>query len=247
MKPAAAGASIALVLGGGACTPAPDAPSTWHSPDSHAWAALRSELRDERAQRPTRPWAAEVRVAVHEPRMGRDVTGRGAIAVAPGRAMRMILVGAAGATMLDAWVQRDRWRVAVPATGLVRRGGSDEPRDLPVGFLRWWLLSPLEGSLVAAEQTAEGPRWLLRDGGAVVDLRAVPCDDGASGLAASRSVAGRTERVAECGAAPEPRPGDRVEYEDAASGLRISIVVESAVRTPSDDAFRDPDLPEQGS
>jgi hypothetical protein len=239
----------ALTIVAGACTrgPRPDAPSAWHSPDARTWAALRDELRAKRAERPTRPWAAEVRVSLHEPRSGRDVTGRGAIAVAPGRAMRMILVGAAGSTMLDAWVERDRWRIAVPATGLVRRGGPDDPRDLPVGFLRWWLLSPLAGELVAAEQTERGPRWLLRDGSAVVDLRALTCDGGTSGLAASRSLQGRTERVAECGAAPEPRPGDRVEYEDAATGLRVSIVVESAARTPPDDAFRDPDLPEQGS
>lgn len=240
-------AGCALVLGACARETSPDARTTWHSPDAQTWDTLRSELRARRAERPMRPWAAEVRVAVHEPRTGRDVTGRGAIAVAPGRAMRMILVGAAGSTMLDAWVERDRWRVAVPAANLVRRGGPDEPRDLPVGFLRWWLLSPLGGALVAAEQTQEGPRWLLRDGAAVVDLRALPCDDGMSGLAASRSVQGHTERVAECGTAPEPRPGDRVEYEDAASGLRVSIVVESGARTPSDEAFRDPDLPEQGS
>ncbi len=247
MMRAVAVVSVALVVG--ACTrgTSPETASAWHSPDAHTWDALKSELRARRAERPTHPWAAEIRVALHEPRTGRDVTGRGAIAVAPGRAMRMILVGAAGATMLDAWVERDRWRVAVPATGLVRRGGPDDPRDLPVGFLRWWLLSPLGGALVAAEQTGEGPRWLLRDGSDVVDLRAVRCDDGVSGLAASRSVEGRTERVAECGTAPEPRPGDRVEYEDAVTGLRVSIVLESAARTPSDDAFRDPDLPEQGS
>ncbi len=240
-------AAVALVLA--ACTRGADAeaPDAWHSPDAHTWDELRTELLARRAERPTRPWAAEVRVSLHEPRTGRDVEGRGAIAVAPGRAMRMILVGAAGATMLDAWVDRDRWRVAVPAANIVRRGGLDDPRDLPVGFLRWWLLSPLGGVLVAAEQTREGPRWLLRVGGAVVDLRQLPCDGGTSGLEASRSVQGRTERVAECSTAHEPHPGDRVAYEDAATGLRVSIVVESAARVPSDGAFRDPDLPEQGS
>lgn len=95
---AAVGLSVAACTQG---APPPEAPSTWHSPDARTWDALRNELRAMRAGRPTRPWAAEVRVALHEPRSGRNVTGRGAIAVAPGRAMRMILVGAAGYTNMD--------------------------------------------------------------------------------------------------------------------------------------------------
>jgi len=87
---------------------------------------------------------------MREPRSGRVIRGRGGLAVVPGRALRMILVGVAGVTMLDAWVTPARWRVAVPMLGVLRRGGADDPADLPIGFLRWWFFTPLEGRLFAA-------------------------------------------------------------------------------------------------
>jgi len=180
---------------------------------------------------------------MRQPRGGRVLEARGGIAIAPGKALRMILVAGAGATMLDAWVTRDRWRIAVPPAGIVRRGGSDEPRDVPVGFLRWWFFRPLEGMLFAA-RTA-GPResgdlFVLRDtDGATVELRAGRC------LRASRRVRARTERVEECGRSPRvPGPGDRVRYEDESSGLTVDLELESLSSEPPDDeAFRDPDGP----
>jgi hypothetical protein len=178
---------------------------------------------------------------MHEPRSGRVIDGRGGIAVAPGRAVRMILVAGAGATVLDAWVTPERWRVAVPVMGVVRRGGRDEPHDLPIGFLRWWFFTPLEGTLFAATFTHPGAFWLLRSGDAVVELRAGPCDRGAE-LAATRRLHGRAERVDECRARPTPSPGDRVHYEDSASGLAVDLVVETlAAAPPEEEAFRDPE------
>jgi hypothetical protein len=184
---------------------------------------------------------------MHQPRVGRTFDARGGIAVAPGRALRMILVGGAGATLLDAWVTRDRWRIAVPPAALVRRGGGDEPRDLPIGFLRWWFFRPLEGTLFAAAPAEgvgrAGDVFLLRDeDGATVELRAGAC------LRASRRAGARTERVEDCSAREgEPRPGDRVRYEDEASGFTVDMQLESlASQPPDEEAFRDPDAPGAG-
>jgi len=213
----------------------------WQGATPGTWPALRDRLAAERTAAPHEPWSAGVRVTMREPRSGRVFDGRGGIAVAPGRALRMILVGGAGTTLLDAWVTRARWRVAVPPLHLVRRGGADEPRDLPVGFLRWWFFTPLEGQLFAASDAPPGPTWLLRDGAAVVELRVGTCDRGEL-RTASRRVGGRTERVEECRERAVPRPGDWVRYRDEASGLGVDLVVESVRGSlPDEEAFRDPD------
>jgi hypothetical protein len=177
---------------------------------------------------------------MHEPRSGRTVDGRGAMAVSPGRAVRMILVGPAGSTMLDAWASADRWRVTVPALELSRRGGAEEPADLPVGFLRWWFLSPLGGSLMAARSTPGEELWLLRSPGGVVELRERACARGDL-LDATRRIAGRAEQVRECRSRDGLRAGDTAEYADQSTGLRVQVEVESvSERGPDDDAFVEP-------
>ena len=112
---------VGLLLGTSCSTPGRLA---WSHPDTAEWPALQRRLADERDARPRDPWAAVVRVTMREPRSGHVVDGRGAIAVAPGRAVRMILVGGAGLTLLDAWVARRGWRFAVPSAEVVRRGGA---------------------------------------------------------------------------------------------------------------------------
>jgi hypothetical protein len=156
----------------------------------------------------------------------------------------MILVGGAGSTMLDAWVTPDRWRLAVPPVHLVRRGGAENPPDLPVGFLRWWFFTPLEGTLFAGvEMRDDGDLWLVRDGDAVIELRVGRCERGEL-RTVSRRAQGRTERVEECRERAVPRPGDWVRYRDEASGLRVDLVVESVSDAlPEEEAFRDPDAP----
>jgi hypothetical protein len=158
----------------------------------------------------------------------------------------MILVGAAGVTALDVWITRTRWRIAVPPLDLVRRGGLDEPPDLPIGFLRWWFFSPLQGNLFAAEVTSTDRTWLMRDGAAVIELRLGACRRGEL-LAATRRLRGRAEQVDECRAGDGStaiRTGDSVRYVDRASGLRVDLVLESvADATPEEGAFRDPDAP----
>jgi hypothetical protein len=177
-----------------------------------------------------------------EPPAGRSLEARGAIAVAPGRAVRMILVGGAGLTMLDAWVASDRWRIAIPPRSVVRRGGAEEPNDLPIGFMRWWFLTPLRGTLFAGGETTAGTEWLLRDGDAVSDLLAGRCEGG-SLLRVQRRLHGRGEFVDECTAvAAPPRAGDWVKYADERTGLRVDLVVESVSgEAPRPEAFSDPD------
>ena len=182
---------------------------------------------------------------MRDPVHGRVVDGRGAIAVAPGQAVRMVLIGAAGATMLDAWVTRTRWRVAVPAIDLTRRGGIEEPPDMPVGFLRWWFLTPLCGSLLAAAYIDNEPLWVLRAGGAIVEVREGPRASGC--LRATRRASGHSETVEECRKAVEPAVGDSALYVDEASGLRVDLRLESiAAAPPSGEAFDDPDAIESG-
>jgi hypothetical protein len=228
----------ALVLA--SCAPAPTA---WRAAGPDEWPSLRAELARLRQVRPREPWAAGLRATMRQPRSGRVLDARGGIAVAPGRALRMILVAGAGATMLDAWVTRDQWRIAVPPAGIVRRGGGGDPDDLPVGFLRWWFFRPLEGMLFAASRSqgtaGREDVFLLRDDdGSAVELRAGRC------LRASRRRNGRTERVDECLVRAQPAPGDRVRYQDESSGLVVDLQLESLSTAPPDeDAFRDPDAP----
>jgi hypothetical protein len=235
----------ALTFLAGCC--APSSSRAWRSPDARTYGLLREALASERAERPVRPWAASVRVTMREPHSGRVLDGRGAIAVAPGRAVRMILVGPAGATVFDAWVEARRWRVAIPPLSLVRRGGPEDPGDLPIGFFRWWFLEPLRGTLFAAESLGPEHLWLLHDRGAVIELRAGTCARGER-LEATRRVAARIEHIAECGSPHWAGEGDTAEYDDASLGLRVDVVAESAERTsPDPDAFTDPDVYGGGS
>jgi hypothetical protein len=238
-RPAALGA---FLCGVAACSHGASTP--WRGAASDEWPSLQAELAHLREAPRQQPWSAGLHAAMRLPREGRTLDARGAIAVAPGRALRLILIAGAGTTMLDAWVTRDRWRIAVPPASLVRRGGNDEPNDLPIGFLRWWFFRPLAGALFAASHAdaARGPGdvFLLRDGdGATIELRAGPC------LRASRRAGARTERVEDCSThAGQPGSGDRVRYEDEASGLTVDLQLESLTTAPPDEgAFRDPDAP----
>jgi len=230
------GSCLGLALS--ACA-APRTP--WHGATPETWPMLRNALALERDSRATEPWSAGVRVTLREPRTGQVIRGRGGLAVVPGRALRMILIGVAGVTMLDAWVTPRRWRVAVPPIGLLRRGDGDDPADLPIGFLRWWFFTALEGRLFAATFDGPQPLWLLRDGDAVVEVVAGSCGRGHR-LLVERRKRGHAESVDECRARRGPSIGDQVRYEDAASGLVVDLVFESvSAEPPVAEAFVDPD------
>jgi hypothetical protein len=219
------------------CSPAP---ALWRGARAAEWPGFRVEVARLRESRPRAPWAAGLHATLHTPRGARTLDARGGIAVAPGGALRMILVGGAGVTVLDAWMTPQRWRIAVPPLSLVRRGGADEPDGLPVGFLRWWFFTPFAGTLFAAAHHAgrdgAGDLLLLRDGAAVIELRPGTC------LQARRRSGRRSERVEECASRAFPQPGDSVRYEDETSGLTIDLAIESlAAAPPEEDAFVDPD------
>ena len=71
------------------CTSARPVP--WHPATAESWRQLSGELSQERRSRPQEPWSAGLRITMREPSSGRVIDGRGAIAVQPGQAVRMIL------------------------------------------------------------------------------------------------------------------------------------------------------------
>jgi hypothetical protein len=253
---------VALVAASvAACAPRAAAPVDLPDPTQPEWTRLRAHLAISREAVPERPYVERITIAMREPRTGKVFQARGAVAVDPRRAMRMILVGPGGATAFDAWVTDTRYRLALPGIDLTRRGGADaqEARGLPVGFFRWWLLHPLDGRLLAAWPREGGPMYLLRRDGDTVLLREARVargpSDGAEGgpfcafprrhVVAMRRGEGALDEIEWLGATPAmPHPGDKARYLDVASGLEIEVLVEAIGAEPPDPgAFADPDAP----
>jgi len=215
------------------------------------WRAAERELDALRATEPREPYGMVVRVTLREPVTGRVFDARGALAVDPHRALRMILIGPGGATALDAWVTEDAYRLEIPAIGRVRRGGIRPEPGLPVEFFRAWFLAPLAGRLLASFASAEGLRpeaapcegqwFVLRRDGATMTL----CDEARTrglSIVAVRRTPGSLERFAFDGQSLLPHAGDHAEYDDLRSGVRAKVDVESLDDAPPDAvAFVDPD------
>jgi hypothetical protein len=215
-------------------------PHPWREPTDTQWTSLRRALAEARAARPQQAWAVGVRATMREPSSGRVLEARGGMAVAPGRAVRVILVAGPGATALDVWATSDRWRVDAPPAGVLRRGGAEDPPDLPIGFLRWWFIGGLRGTLFAGTVDDGRELWLLRDGDAVLEVSQSRADRGARWQVVRRTH-GRAERIDEQRAGAAPQPGDRIVYSDD-GGLEVDIEIESvSVEAPSREAFLDPD------
>jgi hypothetical protein len=224
-----------------ACAPSvavapPEAPST------ASWRAARERLASLRRQTGS-PRTLRIALGLREPITGRLMNARGAIALDPPDSLRMVMLGPGGTTALDLWVEQDRFRFAVPALDLMRRGDGATPREsmrgLPVDFLSWWLLRPFEGKLLHHQRTASGDRFVLRHGAAVIDLQI----DAAGVRARRRSARGEgrveVETVTAGGFGCVP-----ARYQQAPTGLDISIRCEGEEsRPPNPRAFVDPDLP----
>ncbi len=233
-------AAIALALS--ACAPsitrAPLAP-----PSLAQWRAARARLASLRAQ--VVPRTLRVALALREPITGRVLEARGALAIAPPASLRMILLGPGGTTALDLWIDGDRYRFAVPAIDLLKRGDASSPREarrgLPVDFLRWWLLHPADGSLLWASREASADRLVLRDGAAIVDLHAA---DG-GGVTARRTTWTMlpTRRQLDDETVDAERIGcGKVRYHQASTGLEVTVRCEGEEASPpSPRAFVDPD------
>lgn len=177
-----------------------------------------------------------------EPRSGRRLTARGAVAIAPPRALRMILLGPGGTTALDLWMNGGRYRFAVPAIALEKRGDLVEPREarrgLPVDFLGWWLLRPADGALLWYARERDGERFVLRDGAAIVDLTAFA--DGR--VAARRTTWAGGARLDDETLAAAAMGCAEVRYHQGSTGLDVIVRCESETAgEPPPRALADPD------
>jgi hypothetical protein len=207
------------------------------------WTLSRERLERIRGQLPRHPYVARVQLALVDPRNNDVFRARGAVAVSPDRAARLVLVGPAGTTALDLWVTQDRFRFAIPAIHLERRGGTDpaSTRGLPIGFLRWWFLSPLDGELVLARSSRSESAFLLRHGSATVTFRT----DGERSVAIRRDGL-RLEGLEWAGRGASPETGSRGRYIDGDSGIRVNVLIEELLAEEPDPAsLFDPD--EQGT
>ncbi len=245
-------AAVVLVLAGAGCSaaPPPRGPYTIINGDPHRkaavpevsqaeWTLSRERLARLRSELPQRPYVERVQIGVVDPRNGKLYQARGAVAVSPDRAARLVLLGPGGTTAIDLWVTPERFRVAIPALKLEKRGGADasEARGLPIGFLRWWFLSPLDGELVLARSNKHEAAFLLRDGPATVTMRT----DGQRFVAIRREH-GRLEGLEWSGRGLAPRAGARGRYIDGEWGVRVHVVVEEVLPDePDPAAFFDPD------
>jgi hypothetical protein len=253
--PRALGAAVALAaVGAVGCGGAPLARSPYEIltrepaaavvttlPDvsPYEWSISRERLARLRGGQPVRPYVERVRLSISDPRTGKRYEARGAVAISPDRAARMMLVGPGGTTALDVWVTKDRFRFSVPALELEKRGGVDpeEARGLPIGMLRWWFLSPLAGRVLFARSTPGETSWILRDGRATVTLRS----DGRKFVALRRE-GEALEGIEWVSEGLVPRGGAHGRYLDGRFGLRVDVVVEEVlVAEPDPAAFVDPD------
>jgi hypothetical protein len=203
------------------------------------WDRSRAALAAARAEAPRDPYVLVVSVEMHEPRLARTFTARGAIAVLPGRAVRMQLVGPGGATAIDAWLSRERFRFDVPAADVHAKGSIDgtESQGLPVGFFRFWFLTALEGRLLFAKPTREGTYLVLREGRATVEMFRA---SRGGHVEAERTANGVTEELSVEAAAPRPSVGDRAVYR-APGGATVRVVVEGlGDEAPDPAAFEEP-------
>ncbi len=188
------------------------------------------------------PATRRIAIELREPRSGRVLSARGAVAILPPRALRMILIGPGGTTALDLWIDGARYRFAVPAIDLEKRGDLAGPREerrgLPVDFLAAWLLHAARGDLVGYERTADGDRFRLRDDGAVVDLLA---HDGGH-VELRRETWALGNRIDEETISADGFGCVKARYHQGSTGLDVAVTCEAETKgEPAPKALADPD------
>lgn len=236
-------ALAALVIVLSACAPTRARPPAPSPPTLVEWKEARARLTSLRAK--VAPRTLRVALSLREPISGRVLEARGALAVAPPSSLRMILLGPGGTTALDLWIDGDRYRFAVPAIDLLKRGDAstsrEDRRGLPVDFLRWWLLRPASGQLLWSSRDAAGDRFLLRDGEAIVDLHVGAGDAVAARRTTWTSLPERCVLDEETVRAARLGCGE-VRYHQASTGLDVTVRCEGEeAAPPRARAFVDPD------
>lgn len=150
-RSAVAGLVIAFASGSAGCAATTSSPAL--DPAAFQEAAkklevLRAKVHEARTE--------TVSLELDAPYMPSAMKARGAVAVRPPEALRMILVGPGGTTAMDLWMNDGRFRFDIPALGRVLRGEPsalpETRKGLPVDFLRWWMFEPLGGRLLAARR-----------------------------------------------------------------------------------------------
>ncbi len=229
------------LIGCASPTPAPSLPP---GPEGVVvWREARRQVEAVRQRHaPGGAYRMNVSLELTQVQLGQRMRARGAVAVRPPDGLRMILLGPGGTTALDLWICRDAFRFAVPAIDLERRGDARTPpeqlRGLPVSFLRWWFLRPLDGRLLSFVDGDVGRRFVMRDRSDVVHLFA----PSGGPLRAERRSRLDTEEVVVEG---EGACGE-VRYLQGSTGLDITVRCEElTMGSPPPAAFADPDDPER--
>ncbi len=219
---------LIAALCAGACSGSPDRPAP-RAPDAASWRAARKWLSGLRAElTPAAPRVEQLSLSLFRMPAGPSLRARGAVAVHPVTAthpgaVRMILLGPGGTTAFDLWVCGDRYRLSIPAVDREEHGlVSQADEALPVAFLRWWFLRPLDGRLLATDVD----RLMVRDEQGIFEVRR-----GGRDIAVER--AGQRLRFERggCGEARYERIGV----------LRIDIACTDRAGVPPERAFADPD------
>jgi hypothetical protein len=226
-----------LVVSAFGCQPTPEPRSAFVPADQAAWSVARHELAYLREQGPRDPYTQIIRADFHAPGRG-HFSARGALAIAPGRALRMILLGPGGRTVLDVWATLDRYQLQVPELGIVERGGTEPPPHLPIEMFREVLIRPGAGRLLAFGMEANQGVFILRDQGRIFELRLGP-----SGQRFEKHDAQGGESVEWYSNEVRlfAREGDAVRFRRPALGLDLVVQIEELSREPPDpDAFAPP-------
>lgn len=200
------------------------------------WRSARAELAELRAELPRDPHVEIVSIAMHAPG-GIRFDGRGAVAVAPGRALRMLLLGPGGRTALDVWATDTQFRLSVPDLDVVEQGGASAPRHLPVELFREWFLSPLEGRLLAAGTMDRERVFLIRHHSRPLEFHVGAREsDGRRHFTLEKHDGLASERVEWRSVRILPSVGDVVHFRRPAMGLELAVEIESVSTEPPDPA-----------
>jgi hypothetical protein len=211
--------------------------------DARSWRRARATLEDLRARWAPAPGTLPIRASVAGGPGSWTIDGRGAMALMPPRALRLVVAGGSGTTVLDLWVRGERFRLASPPAGVLVRGATTadvrQLRTIPVELLSWWILRPFSGRLLAAGRNAEEPTFVLREARSSARLTLEP----GGGVRIERHGRGRDEQLLIRG------PGcSEAHYRDQARGIIVRVACDAAAARvlgpPSPRAFEDPDLAE---